>query len=369
MTFIEQKGYGGERIPLAIGSVEVISDRLVLDSLGRPFHRKEVRVGDESDVDLERKQLYELHGNHGELLLAENPQWEPTRIVEGRVLIDPNNKPANDLYREADVDGVLQPTQMIDWARFFPSAMALEPLQRLEDGGRMLPEGHLTDRTLELFTYMADGIGLRSRARIYAQSLVDLAEQKQGDLEIVSVGCGAAVPNIEASRRIEEAYGTTAHWSLYDLNPTALAFAEELIQEADLGGATFDFGERDEHGKPEGRHALRAYSMPNESVDVVDALGLWEYFGAKNAAKFAKTLYAKVRPGGKMIVSNMLTTRPQLQYNQRAVGWPDLEIRSEEDLLSIMEAANIPTDQVTMTHAEDGVYVVMEINKPGNLRR
>lgn len=39
----------------------------------------------------------------------------------------------------------------------------------------MLPQGELDARTLELFTYMIDAIGIRARAKIYAEDLTQLA--------------------------------------------------------------------------------------------------------------------------------------------------------------------------------------------------
>jgi len=60
----------------------------------------------------------------------------------------------------------------------------------------------------------------------------------------------------------------------------------------------------------------------------------------------------------------MLPSRPQLEFNQRAVGWPGLYVRSDETLVDILAAAGIDTENVTATHTADGVYVVLEIRKP-----
>jgi hypothetical protein len=60
----------------------------------------------------------------------------------------------------------------------------------------------------------------------------------------------------------------------------------------------------------------------------------------------------------------MRKKRPHPLYNKRAVGWPEVIMRSDEDLLDIIKAAEIDTEQVRLTTPDDGVYVVMEIRKP-----
>jgi len=58
-----------------------------------------------------------------------------------------------------------------------------------------------------------------------------------------------------------------------------------------------------------------------------------------------------------------MPSRPQREFNQRAVGWPGLYLRDDTALLDIVEAAGIDPSQVTITHPEDGVYAVMEVRK------
>ena len=366
MTLIEQhETYNGDA-ELKVGEVLVLSDELVSDIENHPYFRRMVRVGDESDLDPERKASFNDFANHAEKLLVDNPEWKRTIIRQKtkEVIIAEDNLAARWLY----LDNEGNPTQMMDWAKDFPTAIALEPLQRLERGGRRLEKGHLDERTLELFTYMIDAIGIRSRAHIYAQRLVELADNVDGPLSIISVGSGAAVPNIEATLKVEALQGKYVNWQFFDLDPNALAFAHELIEEAKFEKSAVEYGpvSMDTEAKWhfEGRSYEAAFEAPNESVDVVDALGLWEYLRDGDAEDFARELYAKVKSGGMMIISNMLVGRPQSDFNKRGVGWPPLVRRSEEDLIRVLTKAGIDSRNITMTHAQDGVYVVVEIQKP-----
>jgi hypothetical protein len=348
------------------GEIVLLKSEIKTDRQGREYLRRDVHVGDESDANFELKKHYEDIGAKAEKMLSDHPEWQKTVIDEQtkEVNVDPNNKAACWLY----YDEAGNETQMYAWAKDFPSAPALEPLQRIEEGGRRLPGGTSDERTKEFFTYMRDGRGLRSRAHIYSQRLVELAQQTDTrTMEILSVGSGAAVPNIAASRRIEQEQEKAVNWHFYDNNPVALEFAHELIEEAGLQKATFDYGpvsmNPDATWNFQGRSFIRAYSVEDESVDALDALGLWEYLNKKTATDFAKRLYAKVKPGGVMIISNMLDDRPELDFNVRGVGWPKLHRRSDDDLIEILADAGIEPKNVTMTHADDGVYVVAEIQK------
>lgn len=368
MTLIEEHESYKEETRLAVGEVLLKKHDQRRDSLDRPYFRREVQVGDISDASEEKKLWYRSEGEKGEAWLRANPQVKKTivRRKTREVIIDPNNRAACDLY----YDSAGNPTSMVEWAKDFPDAIALYALQHPDtDGGRMLESGTIDHATREKFTYMLDAIGIRTRAAIYAEILVDLAVSTDEDrLNIISVGSGAAVPNIGATRRVEQELGKSIDWRFFDNDPRAIGFAHTLINEQGFERSRVDYGPTTIHEDGtstfEGRSYHEAYAQPDESANVVDALGLFEYLRDETAIDFVKNLYAKVKPGGVMIISNMLKNRPQEEFNKRGVGWPHLFLRSEDDLLTVLSLAGVDTNDVTMTHAVDGVYVVVEIRKP-----
>jgi hypothetical protein len=364
MTVVDEQLKTPESSPLRVGEVQVVTQEIAHDRKGHEYTLRRLKVGDESDLNPHLRDIFREEGNQLEQALRHNPHWGSTEIKEGVVSVATDNKAAHWLYYNPDGT----PTQLLDWAAKFPTAIALEPLQRLEQGGHWLPGGGPDDRSLELYTYMSDAIGLRSRARIYSKRLVEIAEETHvSDMNIISLGSGASVPNIQATQALEKD-NRSVHWKFFDFDPEALKFAQKLVDEKGFDYSTFDYGPEWINPKtgvvePKGQNYLRAFGEQDESADVVDALGLWEYLKPNEAIRFAQTLIKKVKPGGSLIVSNMLPSRPQRELNQRAVGWPGLYLRSDTDLLDIVKAAGIDTKQVTMSHAEDGVYVVMEIKK------
>lgn len=345
-----------------IGRVTVFHEALQSDREHRPYIRREVGVVDESDADPALRRQYWERADHFEDLLQQFPDWQTTARRDDGLYVDPNNQAAVDLYFE---DG--HETMMVQWASNMKEAIALEPLQKLEDGGQFLPGGQLDHRTLELFRHMSDGIGLRSRQRIYKDILRQQADTSaETTLHIASLGSGAAVPNIDASLAVEAA-GKRIDWRLFELDPRALHYAELLIDDAPIHYSTFDYGPLSTPAhtyKYKGRSYLDIrHAVENDSLDAVDALGLWEYLSDRQAVTFLKTCFKKLKPGAPMVVSNMNRHRPHAEYTRRAVGWPDLYVRTEEELLSIVQAAGIPTDQVRLTIPQDNVYIVMEVYK------
>jgi hypothetical protein len=372
MTFLHEreslKGPSHGEIP--VGELVVTLEGPSRDAFGRRYEKRSVIVGDESDREPAMRQMFFERANQHEAMLEANPSWGATHLglekngeVPGKLYIDPRNIPAMELYYENGWE-----TQMYEWGHQMMQAIALEPLQNLGKGGQFLKMGHLDRRTLQRFMYMPDGIGLRSRQHIYADLLLQRAKQVNEDtLNIVSLGSGASVPNIEASQKIERETGKRVNWNLFDLDPNALYHASAMTSKAGLLLSSFAFGpvstDPDSPGF-KGRSYIEARHIENESLDAVDALGLWEYLEFNQAKMFIKMMYPKLKPGASMIVSNMRKKRPHPLYNKKAVGWPEVIMRSDEDLLEIVKEAGFDTEQVCLTTPKDGVYAVMEIRKP-----
>ena len=331
-------------IDLAIGEVVELSTSDFESPSGMRVTHRLVAVGDESDPDAHQRLA--AIGNAFEADLLLHPEW-PSSLGAS---FDAN--PASRwLYLEDPAQ-----TSMQEWARLFPTAKALYPLQRLDDGGRVLPGGTIDDRAKFLFTNMYDGIGLRARARIMADLLVGVAGSfEDQELSCVSLGCGAAVPDVEATLRIGEELGKTVRWQLYDVDADSLDFSRELAVEAGIVPGSIETFEAS---------FVRAFRRESTgTVHAVDVLGLWEYLDDRTCVKLLQKSFKLLKPGGLFIASNMLSDRPQLQFNLRGVGWPLIKPRSDAELIAIVTEARTGGD-LTLTRSEDGLYGVLEVRKP-----
>ncbi len=148
--------------------------------------------------------------------------------------------------------------------------------------------------------------------------------------------------------------------------------------------------------------------LPAGAYDVVDAVGILEYLGAdawgktaaeKKAAKkgakkiqdaseanrekyeyghvikeddadrpfagarqFLENSYRLVKPGGRLIVGNMLDTHPQLGFTLNVIQWPHIKPRSIDEVVGLIRQAGIE-DPIDVQIPKDGVYAIYTIRK------
>ncbi|SDQ40654.1 class I SAM-dependent methyltransferase family protein [Quadrisphaera sp. DSM 44207] len=314
---------------------------------------RRVAVADESDLSPSRESTHAMFALLDEMLRA-HPQWRAPSVVDGEVATHGN--PAGEwVYASA---------AMREWRReLVPGAVALYPVQRQASH---LPSGAPLDATARrVFLDSIDGIGIRSRARIMSQAVrrVTEASWRSGAPEPatwVSLACGAAVPVLDAVAALR---GPRVHLQLVDLDASALAFAARLAAEQGLvEGVDYALHRRDLV-----RTAVAGSSLVDEvgegAATVVEALGIFEYFTDASCVRLLRNAYRMLRPGGALVVGNMLSDRRQLHFNQRAAGWPRLHPRSVDQLVGLVRRAGLPTRRTRVSIPEDGVYAVLEVDR------
>ena len=252
-----------------------------------------------------------------------------------------------------------------------PTAIALYPLQYPRLDRLPTPEGgkgmEVDAGTKEMFLYSLDAIGIRVRAKIM-QDRLEQDVYDQGDVRWLSIACGAGVPVIEALSNLQYQSTTRFHVTMIDMDPNALHFAEHLVREAEFGeNVSVNFKESNIY-----RSIIRADDPASEifgdqcteqekQMDMIDALGIFEYLDDEVAVEILRKSHAMLRTGGKLIFANMLDTHPQRWFNQHGIGWPKIHLRSLNDLLSLVGQAGIPLEEVKINLGNDDIYAVFEI--------
>lgn len=290
--------------------------------------------------------------------LADNPTWlTPEKLVdengvEGQLV--PNNPVSDEIYGSS-------PT-MLDWRnRLVPTALALEPMQRpfIDE----LPNGGQIDDTARSFFIDAiDSIGIRSRARVMS-SIVEQHVKDDESNSWISLASGAAIPVFDTLKNVSSS--AEVKLALVDIDRNTLDYACMLAEkEGIVHGEQFIDIENNLLRSMVATNRLVG-ELGEQSANVVDAMGIFEYFKDEASVKFLKNSYQLVKPGGVLIAANMLSNRPELDFNQRGIGWPKIFPRSVDDLVGLIEQADIPLEDVTITIPQDGVYAVMEMRKAG----
>lgn len=277
-------------------------------------------------------------------------------------LNDPDNKAKEWVYSTPTI---------YSWASLMPSAAALYPLQRPD--ANYLPNGEPVDeRARYMFMHSPDAIGIRTRANI--MSLLtkrfsrEFAEKgKDRPMRWVSIACGAAVPVLDAFQDIQsdadQRVVPDIDIRLIDRDQDALDFARQLAENQGAKLPATSYMNRDiVKGLLAGDSLIE--EIGPESVDLVDMLGIFEYFGDRAASQLLRQANKLVAPGGKIVLANMLDTHPNLEVNQRGVGWPLIHPRSLPEIAEIVEDAGIEQSQMQVFVPQDNVYGVVMLSKP-----
>ncbi len=240
------------------------------------------------------------------------------------------------------------------WKKSMPSALALYPLH-YPDMQNLVTGEEIDEHGRELFRHSLDGISIRNRSEIFRK----IIHGKKDIERIASIACGAAVPVFEALKEYPHHVSVT----MLDNDPRALALAEQVAEhngyddvttvEADLM-RTIIFGS--------GRHE----ALPEKKFSVVDILGIVDYLDDRVASRLISRVAKLVEPGGMLVFGNMLTSHPNLRFNQEIVGWPSVKPRSYEQLISIVRQAGIdPGEHLRFIESTDKVYGIGVITDPG----
>jgi len=247
-----------------------------------------------------------------------------------------------------------------EWSAFMPGALALEPIHD-PDQKRLVSGGRIDLVTRGLFRHAADPIGIRTRTVTGAWLVHQNLPKTRKTVEWLSLAGGTGITSLlmlEASGIPKDSWRI----SVVDLDRQALEIFMEYsaargIPKNHTKGVYMDVLSP-EVGK----------SFTPGSFDVVELMGIFEYFDQADSVLLLKRAYAMAKPGGLVVFGNMRRKHPQLHLHKRGVGWPGVMPRSVQQVSEIIQAADISLDSLSVYQPTDGVYNVYQIVKAENER-
>ena len=278
------------------------------------------------------------------------------------------------------------------WIDLIPRAAALDAVYDPEV--KTLANGHpVTPEMKEWLSNVHDAIGLRSRAELMKKLVIEeVLKNPFEQQKWVSLACGAAQPVYDAMMRLQEMGGVTPDVTLVDHDPEALSLAVKSAEEKGVGQQVHT--RRMNILKPGGLASpvlmdkiaqslgTKIKLHPNE-FDIVDAVGILEYLGNDDfvrsfeyggvikskrtfagAPTFLKNAYEITRPGGLLLIGNMLDTHPQLGFTLNTLQWSHIQPRSIQEMSGLIESAGLRGADIEAHCPADGVYALYTIRKP-----
>lgn len=276
------------------------------------------------------------------------------------------------------------------WLSMVPTVSALDSLydpqsMKYTNGYETSPEAR------EWLSNCLDGVGIRSRARVVqdviASEIKDLGRKNR----VLSLACGAAQPVLNG---VKESFSggrsQQTEVTLVDYDKGALGLADKYAKELGVKVGLRRRNILERSGIADSQRGLlgaalggiyRRSQLKSGSYDVVEAVGILEYLKPEDwayryngvinttrsmagAVSFMRNAYDLVRPGGFLVVGNMLDTHPQIGFTLNVIQWPHIQPRSIDQMAGIFNEAGIGGG-ITAHLPDDGVYAIYTIRKPG----
>lgn len=282
---------------------------------------------------------------------------------------------------------------VIDWIDTVPTAAALHPLYEPES--TYLPNGKKLDENIgDWFKNIADARGIRGRAEVMQGLLERESHDGQEGQKWLSLACGAAQPVFSVLEKLDnEGEVPLPHVTLADIDKNALSLAEGYAAshglETQIDTKRLNVLRRQglAYAREPGIAGIAKSALLRskgrlqpEEFDAVDAVGIFEYLKRPDweynyngvistkqkmagAETFLQNSYELVKPGGILIVGNMLDTHPQLGFTLNVIQWPHIQPRSVEDMVDIINKVGLE-GEVDVYKPSDGVYALYSIRKP-----
>ncbi len=290
------------------------------------------------------------------------------------------------------------------WLRAIPTAEALEPLYKPD--GRLMAGGHqLSEELRQWVINIADAVGIRNRAKLLGVIMDEVIDGKTADevanTKWLSLASGVAQPMLDVAKTIHEAHGSSPRMTLVDLDGKALKNAADYAQSLGIDNQVTierrNILRLQGLDKPTSFSELAKVSLMSKRInirlsraglkpgayDFVEAIGILEYLKSddwsyhyngvvdlKTPQAGAKTLlrnaYELVKPGGDLVVGNMLIDRPQLGFTLNVIQWPHIQPRSIEDMIAIFDESGIEGERHVYVsgNPDERVYALYRIHKP-----
>lgn len=188
---------------------------------------------------------------------------------------------------------------------------------------------------------------VRVRCEMLAQKIDEVAAQIENP-RILSVACGHLR---EAQRSKAVAEGRVGEFFALDQDKTSLETVQ--CEQAPRGITPV-------HGSVK---SILKNETTFSDLDLVYSTGLYDYLPQPVATSLTSRLFSMLRPGGRLVLVNLLPGFASLGYMETFMGWPMI-YRSDEEMAGV--ASELPTAQVAseqLYHDAHNHVVFLEVEK------
>jgi extracellular factor (EF) 3-hydroxypalmitic acid methyl ester biosynthesis protein len=206
----------------------------------------------------------------------------------------------------------------------------------------------------EYFQNHAAPRAVRDRTDMVAGAIVAAVQNSTNEeFDVVSVGSGPAIDVEGALGRLEEESRRRLRITLVDLDPGALEDARARL--AKFVG--------DQQIRPLRENLFRLPQRPNrlgvEAADFVICTGFFDYLSDVDARALLRTLWERVKSGGRLMVFNFAPHNPSRAFMEWLGNWY-LVYRDEAAMRGLAASAGIKPEHYRLTSEPLGIDLLID---------
>jgi extracellular factor (EF) 3-hydroxypalmitic acid methyl ester biosynthesis protein len=218
-----------------------------------------------------------------------------------------------------------------------------EGLPRSESRLGTVLDSYLLSRTM--------ATAARGRRTQLCDILLRELREREGSARILSIACGSCRDVFDIAGEIQR---TNSHVACVDRDSDALAYAKRLLLASGISPDLLSFHQM---------NALRLVSHKEASrrfgeLDIVYSVGFLDYLDGDRVGRLLKTWYQLLKPGGVLVVAMNDVTRFEPYVYRWLIDWTAFSGRTEEEMVRVFDAAQIPKNSRKMFRDPSGVVLL-----------
>ncbi len=198
---------------------------------------------------------------------------------------------------------------------------------------------------------------LRNRLRLVEREIMHAVEERvraKKKIQVLSIASGSARAVLEAIQSADIGRGAVS-MTFLDKNPRANDYSKRLHTRYRYPDSfTFRWVTDTASNFP-------AYFSGGNGPDVVEMVGLMDYFPDQKVAELFKIIYASLSEGGVFIVGN-ISDNSERRFVTNVVGWK-MVYRTPEQFLSFAERAGFKNENLRVYYEPMKIHFVMVARK------
>lgn len=206
--------------------------------------------------------------------------------------------------------------------------------------------------------HINNGKGVRNRLRIVEEEIKHVASNfnlRNGNkFNVLSVAAGSGIGVIRSLASLGPDKIEKTNLLMVDNSKSAKRDGEVLASQLGLG--------RSAEFKLQDILATSEYLGTTFSLNLVEAVGIFDYLDDKTAHNLLAALHEHMTSGSTLLISNIIPNDEQ-KLLKKVILWPDMIYRKEDELLELVQKAGFKQDLMKLVQEPCGIYNIIFAKK------